>query len=273
MGLIVLTSSAKSIRHVPLPQGARGTAPPPEPRPRERWGSPGSAGVPSACPCGGPAARLRAGCPRSQGRRPSVTRRLCAAGPFQTLSEVVDSSVSGTGSWTSAGHVLVARHPLLPRRARIRWRFEHPRQSDESWCSNPRVTSRWFGDRLFERSRPIRAHLHFRAVERHHLHPHPNEVRTLQFCKHSVRHTGLRPAIHPRVDGVSAPEGGRQSTPLAPCSATYRMASKHREMTERDIAALLGEQVRDAFEVCLRELHRLESSSSTVGSAAHRILR
>ena len=189
-------------------------------RARPRHG-PGSDGVPRKrrrpvrLPCGGPAARLRAGRPRSQGRRPSVTRRLCAAGPFQTLGEEVDGSVSGTGSWTSAGHVLVARHPLLPRRARIRWRFEHPRQSDESWCSNPRVTSRWLGDRLFERSRPIRVHLHFRAVERHHLHSHPNEVRTLQFCKHSVQHTGLRPAIHPRVDGVPVPERRRQSTPLA----------------------------------------------------------
>ena len=63
-------------------------------------GSPGSAGVPSACPCGGPAARLRAGRPRSQGRHPSVTRRPCAAGPFQALGEEVDGSVSGTCSCT-----------------------------------------------------------------------------------------------------------------------------------------------------------------------------
>ena len=41
-----------------------------------------------------------------------------------------------------------------------------------------------------------------------------------------------------------------------------------------DIAALLGEQqVRDALEVCLRELHRLESSSPTVASAVYRKLR
>ena len=216
---------------------------------------------------------LRAGRPRSQGRHPSAARRPCAAGQFQSRSEEVDGSVSGTGSWTSAGHVLVARHPLLPRRARIRLRFDHPRQSDESWCSNPRVTSRWLGDRLFECPRPIRAHLHSRTIERHHLHSYPNEVRTLQLRKHSVRHCGLRPAIHPRVDGVPAPEGGRQSTPLAPLFGHVQDGISHREMTERDIAVLLGEQVRDPFEVCLHELHRLESSSSTTGSAAHRRLR
>ena len=125
------------------------------------------------------------------------------------------------------------------------------------------MTSRWLGDRLFERSRPIRVHLH----------PPPNEVRTLQFCKHSVQHTDLRPAIHPRVYGVPAPEGGRQSTPLAPLFGHVQDGISHREVTERDIAVLLGEQVRDAFEVCLREFHRLESSSSTVGPAAYRRLR
>ena len=197
----------------------------------------GEAQASPAWRCGGPAARLRAGRPRSQGRRPSVTRRPCAAGPFQTLGEEVDGSVSGTGSWTSAGHVLVARHPLLPRRVRIRLRFDHPRQSDESWCSNPRVTSRWIGDRLFERFRPIGVHLHSRAVERHHLHSHSNEVRTLQFCKHSVQHSGLRPAIHPCVDGVPVPEGGRQSTPLASLLVHVQDGIEHREMTERNIAA------------------------------------
>ena len=227
------------------------------------WRSPRAWASP-AWPCGGPVARLRAGRPRSQGWRPSATRRLCAAGPFQTLGEVVDGSVSGTSSWTSAGHVLVARHLLLPRRARIRWRFEHPRQSDESWCSSPRVTSRWLGDRLFERPRPIRVHLHSRAVERHHLHSHPNEVRTLQLRKHSVRHCGLRPAIHPRVDGVPAPEGRRQSTPLALLFGHVQDGIEHREMTEREIAALLGEQVGDVRSKCVcvssiawNPLHRL----------------
>ena len=86
---------------------ARGAAP-------GAMGSPGSARVPSACPCGGPVARLRARRPRSQGRPPSLTRRPCAAGPFQRRSEEVDGSVSGTGSWTSARHVLVTRYPLLP---------------------------------------------------------------------------------------------------------------------------------------------------------------
>ena len=162
------------------------------------------------------------------------------------------------------GTSLWARHLLLPRRARIRLRFDHPRQSDESWCSSPRVTSRWLGDRLFERPRPIRMHLHSRAVERHHLHSHPNEVRTLQLRKHSVRHTGLRPAIHPRVDGVPAPEGRRQSTPLALLFGHVQDGIEHREMTERDIAALLGEQVRDVRSKCVcvssiawNPLHRL----------------
>ena len=203
MGLIALTISAKSIRHVPLPHprhgsgsdvlGARASCPqraegpqsadrsdtpePATPPPEAhnaveaglgctaegwRWSSPRAWRRPLAHVAGlRPACGRDARAPRDGARASladSVTRRLCAAGPFQTLGEEVDGSVSGTGSWTSAGHVLVARHPLLPRRARIRWRFEHPRQSDESWCPNPRVTSRWIGDRLFERSRPIGRH-------------------------------------------------------------------------------------------------------------------
>ena len=132
---------------------ARGTAP--GAMSWERWGLPeAQASRPLAHVAGlRPACGRDARAPRDGAR--ASTRRLCAAGPFQALGEAVDGSVSGTGSWTSAGHVLVARHPLLPRRARTRLRFEHPRQSDESWCSSPRVTSRWIGDRLFERPRPI----------------------------------------------------------------------------------------------------------------------
>ena len=66
-----------------------------------RWRSPRAWASP-ACPCGGPVARLRAGRPRSQGRRPSATRRPCAAGQFQSRSEEADGSVSGTCSCTFA---------------------------------------------------------------------------------------------------------------------------------------------------------------------------
>ena len=66
-----------------------------------RWRSPRAWASPP-CPCGGPVARLRAGRPRSQGRRPSATRRPCAAGQFQSRSEEADGSVSGTCSCTFA---------------------------------------------------------------------------------------------------------------------------------------------------------------------------
>ena len=302
MGLIVLTISARSIRHVPLPHprhgpgsgvlGARASCPqraegpqgadrsdtpdpptpPPEARPRERWGLPEAqasrplahvAGLRPACgrdaraPRDGARASLADSAP--QGHSKLSARRLM--GPCR---EQVHGLRQGTSLWP------VTR--FSPGRARIRLRFDHPRQSDESWCSSPRVTSRWIGDRLFGRPRPIRMHLHSRAVERHHLHSHPNEVRTLQFCKHSAQNSGLRTAIHPRVDGVSS----RRRPAIhvtCPLFGHVQDGIKLREMTERDIAVLLGEQVRDAFEVCLREFHRLESSSSTVGPAAYRRLR
>ena len=82
-----------------------GATRPSQPPPRPRHG-PGSDGVsrkrrrPVRLPMWRACGPLRAGRPRSQGRHPSVTRRPCAAGPFQALSEEVDGSVSGTCSCT-----------------------------------------------------------------------------------------------------------------------------------------------------------------------------
>ena len=122
-GSDVLGARASCPHRAEGPQGATGATHPSRPLPRPRHG-PGSDGVsrkrrrPVRLPMWRACGPLRAGRPRSQGRHPSATRRLCAAGPFQALGEEVDGPVSGTCSCTSAGHVLVARHPLLPRR---RW--------------------------------------------------------------------------------------------------------------------------------------------------------
>ena len=86
---------------------------------------------------------------------------------------------------------------------------------------------------------------------------------------HDIIHTLETKRTAARREGRQSPVAGSKR----PLFGHVQDGIEHREMTERDIAALLGEQVRDALEVCLRELHRLESSSPTVVPAAYRILR
>ena len=89
------------------------------------------------------------------------------------------------------------------------------RQPYESWCSIRIGTCRWLAHRFFQGARPVRMHLHRRAVQRRHLHPDAHDPPALQFHEYPVEHTLARPPAHAGVDGVPIAEAFRQASPLA----------------------------------------------------------
>ena len=108
-----------------------------------------------------------------------------------------------------------AHREPVPVRGRTSRLFEHPRQPYESWWSNRPGTCRWTGVRFFYRTGPIGMDLDNRAVQSNRLQLDAHHLLSLQIFEYPVKHSSLRPSVHPRVDGVPVAKARRQPTPLA----------------------------------------------------------
>ena len=80
--------------------------------------------------------------------------------------------------------------------------------------------------------------LHEGAGHRNRLQLDPPELFLLEVGEHPVKDTGLRPAIHPGVDGRPPPEPGRSSSPLAPMLGDVQDGIEHVPVRDAHVAWL-----------------------------------
>ena len=104
-------------------------------------------------------------------------------------------------------------------------------------------------------------HLDAGAVQPHRLHLHAHDPLPLQVLEHAVQNAVLRPAVHPRVDGVPFAEAFRQPAPLAAVLGHVEDRVEHLEVRHADVAPLNGKQRRDVLVLGLGDLHLVDSPS------------
>ena len=143
----------------------------------------------------------------------------------------------------------------VPVRGRTSRLFEHPRQPYESWWSSHPGTCRWTEVRFFKRTGPIGMNLDGRAVQRNRLQLDAHHLLSLQIIEHPVKHSFLRPSVHPSVDGVPVAEARRQPTPLAALLSDVQNGIENLQVGQTDVATLNREDWGYAFVLSLCNLH------------------
>ena len=108
--------------------------------------------------------------------------------------------------------------------------------------------------------------MHFdrRAVQRHGVDLHPDDLSMLQPFKYAIKHTGFRPATPARIDGVSAAEALGQATPFAALLGNVQDGIQNLKVREADIAALARKTVFNQAILLFGDLHADSISQSTV---------
>lgn len=94
-------------------------------------------------------------------------------------------------------------------------------------------------------------HLDAGAVQRHCLDLDLHDLRLLQLLESAIKHTGLCPATHARVDRVPIAKSLGQTTPLA------SVFSNVQDRRQADVAALRGQTVFYLGKLSGRDLHSL----------------
>lgn len=77
----------------------------------------------------------------------------------------------------------------------------------------------------------------------------------LQLLKYPVQNAVLRPAIHPRVDGVPATEALRKTTLFAALFRNVQPRIQHLQIAQANVAALYRQPILDPFILRFRKLH------------------
>ena len=94
-----------------------------------------------------------------------------------------------------------------------------------------------------------------RAVQRHDLELHAEDLRLLQLGKDAIQHAALRPPIHARIDRVPVPELLGEATPFAALLGDVQDRVQDLQIVERHVAALGREAALDVPILSLGEFH------------------
>ena len=94
-----------------------------------------------------------------------------------------------------------------------------------------------------------------RAVQRNRFELEAHELVALQLLEDLVEDPGLRPPIHPGVDGVPSPKPSRQPTPLAAVFGDIQNGIEYLQIGEADVAPLDREVRRNAGVLSFGEFH------------------
>src|SRR3982750_1271365 len=94
-----------------------------------------------------------------------------------------------------------------------------------------------------------------RAVQRHGFELDLNDLCKLQLLERAIKHPGLGPAAHARVDGVPVAEALGQSAPLAAVLSDIKDGVEHLQIAQADVAALQRQAVGNPFELRFSDLH------------------
>ena len=93
------------------------------------------------------------------------------------------------------------------------------------------------------------------AVHRHRLELDAHDLLSLQVFEHLVQHPVLRPAVHPRIDGVPIAKSRRQPSPFAAMFGDIQDGVEYLPVRKAYIAALDRQAWRDAFVLSFGEFH------------------
>ena len=77
-----------------------------------------------------------------------------------------------------------------------------------------------------------------RGVQRDRFDLDAHDLRSLQLLEHTIKYTGLGPAVHAGVDGVPVAEPFGQSAPLAAMLGYIEDRIDHLQITQADVATL-----------------------------------
>lgn len=97
--------------------------------------------------------------------------------------------------------------------------------------------------------------LHDRAIQRYRFNPNADNLRALQFRKHSVQYAIARPAVHPRVDRVPAAETWRQTAPFTSVLGNIEDRVEHLQVRQAHVALLSRQALFDLFELGFGDFH------------------
>ena len=85
--------------------------------------------------------------------------------------------------------------------------------------------------------------------------PDGQDLLLLQPGKDPVQHTGLAPAVHPRVDGMPVAKMSGQPPPFATVLRHIQQRVEQLQIGHAHIAALLRQTISDALKLTLCDLH------------------
>ena len=108
---------------------------------------------------------------------------------------------------------------------------------------------------FFYRTGPIGMDLDNRAVQSNRLQLDAHHLLSLQIFEYPVKHSSLRPSVHPRVDGVPVAKARRQPTPLAALLSNVQDGIEDLQVGQTDVATLNREDGSNAFVLSLCNLH------------------
>ena len=110
--------------------------------------------------------------------------------------------------------------------------------------------------------------LDHRAIQGDRLDLDTNDLLTLQLLEHTIKHTILGPAIHPRIDRVPVAETFRQPTPFAAMLRNVKDRVQHVPVRHAYVAALLRQAMLDSLKLGLRDFHlrSIRSNSYSVNT-------
>jgi len=100
------------------------------------------------------------------------------------------------------------------------------------------------------------------TIQRDRFDLYANDLLTLQFLEHTIKHTLLGPAIHSRIDRVPVAETLWQAAPLAAMLGNVKDRVQHLQVRHADVAALLRQAMFDPLKLLFRDFHRLSIRSS-----------
>ena len=93
-----------------------------------------------------------------------------------------------------------------------------------------------------------------------------HDLRALQLLEHAIQDAGFGPAVHARVNRVPVAKALGQSAPLAAILGHIEDRIDHLQVTQADVATLLGQAVLNGGELCGCDLHARDCLAQTTRS-------
>lgn len=144
-------------------------------------------------------------------------------------------------------HTLEGHPPHFRGTDTISGGIQRTRQPDEVWLSSRLWIFRWIDGLFFLSSYSIGVNLDACAIKRYDVNFNENEPFALQSFKNFCKSAVFTPSVHSSIDGVSVAEFFWETSPLATIFRDIEYPIKDIEIVQRNVSALAGKAVGDAF--------------------------